>query len=50
MAGSIIHIPKTKVRHHQEQSIIEVIAPPITGIAYGATVTLELLPDEIDIG
>ena len=42
--------PETKVRHHQEQSIIEVIAPPITGIAYGATVTLELLPDEIDIG
>ena len=42
--------PETKVRHHQEQSIIEVIAPPIPGITYGATVTLELLPDEIDIG
>jgi 3-dehydroquinate dehydratase / shikimate dehydrogenase len=41
--------PETKVRHHQEQSIIEVLAPWIDGLSYGATVTLEVLPDEITI-
>lgn len=41
--------PETKVRHHQEQSIIEVLAPWIDGLAYGGAVTLELLPEEIEI-
>lgn len=41
--------PETKVRHYQETSIIEVLAPRIDGLSYGATVTLEVLPDEIAI-
>ena len=41
--------PETKMRHHQQQSIIEVIAPRIDGISYGGTVLLEVLPDEIVI-
>lgn len=41
--------PETKIRHHQDQSVIEIIAPWIEGITYGSTVTLEVLPDEIDI-
>ncbi|MFZ4985263.1 MAG: shikimate dehydrogenase [Blastocatellia bacterium] len=41
--------PETKIRHHQESSILEVIAPWIDGLSYGANVTLELLPDEIAI-
>lgn len=41
--------PETKVRHQQQQSTIEVIAPRIDGIHYGSTVTLELIPDEIAI-
>ncbi|MFM8395934.1 MAG: shikimate dehydrogenase, partial [Acidobacteriota bacterium] len=41
--------PETKVRHYQEPSIIEVIAPQIDGLIYGAQVMLEVLPDEIAI-
>ncbi|MFZ4629103.1 MAG: shikimate dehydrogenase [Blastocatellia bacterium] len=41
--------PETKVRHHQERSILEVIAPPIEGLDYGDEVTLELRPEEIEL-
>ena len=41
--------PETKIRHHQDRSILEVIAPPIPDLEYGAAVTVEVLPEEIEI-
>ena len=41
--------PETKIRHHQQQSILEVIAPPIEGLEYGAEVVIELRPEEIEL-
>lgn len=41
--------PETKIRHHQDRSILEVIAPPIPDLEYGASVTVEVLPEEIEI-
>ncbi len=41
--------PETKARHQQEKSTIEVIVPHLEGVHYGASVMLELLPDEVEI-
>lgn len=41
--------PETKAAHFQNASVIEVIAPKIEGVSYGATVMLELNAHEIEL-
>lgn len=41
--------PETKIRHFQDPTIIEVIAPFIPDLDYGDTVEFELNPDEITL-
>ena len=41
--------PDTKPRHHQPAGVLEIIAPRISGLAYGASVVLVLNPDEVSI-
>lgn len=41
--------PETKIRHHQNDSLVEVIAEYIRGIGYGAGVEVEINPSEIDL-
>ena len=42
--------PETKERHFQNPSIVEVIAPWISGIKYGGRVEIEINSNEIWIG
>ena len=39
--------PETKERNFQDPAVVEVIAPPIQGLAYGEAVQIELNPAEI---
>ena len=41
--------PETKARHHQDESVIEVIAPHIPDLRYGDRIDIELRSAEIDI-
>lgn len=41
--------PETKIRHFQDPTIIEIIAPFIPDLDYGSTLTLELNPAEISL-
>lgn len=41
--------PETKIRHHQNPSLIEVIAEEIEGIHYGSRLILELDPSAVEI-
>ncbi|MEP7270292.1 MAG: hypothetical protein ABI882_02250 [Acidobacteriota bacterium] len=41
--------PETKVRHHQNASLIEVIAPFIAGLGYGSKVGLEVNKSEVEV-
>lgn len=41
--------PDTKERHHQDAAVLELLMPPIAGLAYGAAVTLALPAAEIEI-
>lgn len=41
--------PETKIRHFQDPSLIEILAPFIDGIEYGARVELELNSAEVVI-
>jgi hypothetical protein len=42
--------PETKPEHFQPPDVLEILAPPIPNIAYGAPVVLELLEEQIRIG
>jgi hypothetical protein len=41
--------PETKIRHHQNDSLMEVIAQYISGIGYGAEIEVKVKPSEIDL-
>lgn len=41
--------PETKIRHFQDTSMIEVIAPYIDGVSYGDRIELALNPAEIAV-
>ncbi len=41
--------PETKVRHHQNESLIEVIAPFVAGLSYGARIGLEVQRREVEV-
>ena len=41
--------PETKARHHQNDSVIEVLAPWIEGIQYGDHLDLEVRESEVEI-
>jgi hypothetical protein len=41
--------PETKIRHHQNDSLIEVVAHYITGINYGDEIEIKVNPSEIDV-
>jgi hypothetical protein len=41
--------PETKIRHHQNDSLMEVIAQYISGIGYGAKIEVKVKPSEIDL-
>jgi hypothetical protein len=41
--------PETKIRHHQNDSLMEVIAQYIGGIGYGAKIEVKVKPSEIDL-
>lgn len=41
--------PETKIRHHQNDSLMEVIAEYIRGIEYGALIEVVVKPSEIDL-
>lgn len=41
--------PETKKRHFQNPSLIEIIAPRIPGIEYGAHVDIEINTDEVSV-
>ena len=41
--------PETKLRHFQNPSLLEVIAAPIPEMQYGATVIVQVNPNEIKI-
>jgi len=41
--------PETKIRHHQNDSLIEVIAQTINGINYGAEIEMLVNPLEIEL-
>lgn len=41
--------PETKARHHQNDSVIEVLAPFIDGVRYGDRVEVDVLRAEIDV-
>ena len=41
--------PETKARHHQDDSVIEVLAPWIDGIGYGDRLELEVEDSEIEV-
>jgi hypothetical protein len=41
--------PATKARHFQPPSTLEVLAPPIPGLGYGAGVTLGVDPRQVEI-
>jgi hypothetical protein len=41
--------PETKLRHFQNLSLLEVIAMPIAGIAYGDALEVRLDPAEIEV-
>ena len=41
--------PETKERHHQDAAVLELLMPPIAGLAYGDAVTLALPVAEIEI-
>jgi hypothetical protein len=41
--------PATKERHLQDAAVLELLMPPIAGLAYGAAVTLALPVAEIEI-
>lgn len=41
--------PETKKRHFQDPTIVEIIAPHIDGIEYGAHVDIELNADEVSV-
>jgi hypothetical protein len=41
--------PETKIRHHQNESLLEVIATYITGINYGSEIEVMVNPAEIDL-
>jgi hypothetical protein len=41
--------PETKERHHQDAAVLELLMPPIAGLAYGDPVTLALPVAEIEI-
>jgi len=41
--------PETKLGHFQDDTIIEVIAPPIPSIKYSDAIELKVIPDEIKI-
>ena len=40
--------PETKIRHFQNDSLIEIIAPYIPGLQYGDRLEIELQSDEIE--
>ncbi len=42
--------PETKRRNFQNPSLLEVIAPPIPEIHYGAEVLVFVNPDEVEVG
>lgn len=42
--------PETKIRHHQNDSLIEVIAPHIPRLQYGDKIELEIRFDEVEVG
>ena len=46
--GSITRHPETKARHHQNDSVIEVLAPWIEGIQYGDHLDLEVRESEVE--
>lgn len=41
--------PETKIGHFQAPSIVEIIAPSLSGLAYGDRLTLQLNPQEIQL-
>jgi len=41
--------PETKIRHHQNFSVVEIIAPLIPGISYGDRVEIEMNSMEVEI-
>lgn len=41
--------PETKKQHFQSNSTIEILSPPIAGMAYGAAVELSLNADEVSV-
>jgi hypothetical protein len=41
--------PETKIGHHHDESTLEVIAPFIDGVRYGAGIELEINTEEIKI-
>jgi hypothetical protein len=41
--------PETKARHHQTDSMIEVLAPWIEGIGYGDQIDIEVQGSEVEI-
>ena len=41
--------PETKQRHHQDAAVLELLMPPVAGLAYGDAVTLALPVAEIEI-
>jgi hypothetical protein len=41
--------PETKKRHFQNPSLLEVVAEPVQGIAYGDELSLRLNPAEMDL-
>jgi hypothetical protein len=41
--------PETKIRHHQNDSLMEVVAQYISGISYGAEIQVKVKPSEIDL-
>ena len=41
--------PETKARHHQDDSVIEVLAPYVAEVRYGDRIRLEVRPAEIEV-
>ena len=41
--------PETKARHHQDDSVIEVLAPYVAGVGYGDRIGLEVRQSEIEV-
>lgn len=41
--------PETKIGHFQDDSILEVLAPPISQIGYGDRLKLKVSPQEIEL-